>query len=150
MSDFDRNAATIDRAGRATSAVIDQGLRAYMLRVYNYMTLGLAITGLAALGIFMLSTTTDPALAGKVARAGAEVPAQIRGVIDRANAVTVFDLAAKRRDVTARIESVQHEIAAGGRKAMRRGQAEATYGSCDEGILASERAHAKGCWLVVW
>jgi FtsH-binding integral membrane protein len=79
MSNFDRNAATIDRAGRATSAVIDQGLRAYMLRVYNYMTLGLAITGLAALGIFMLSTTTDPALAGKVARAGAEVPAQIRG-----------------------------------------------------------------------
>ncbi len=80
MSDFDRNAATYGRAaGHAPSAVIDQGLRSYMLQVYNYMMLGLAITGFAALGIFMLSTTNDPALAGKVARAGATVPAQIRG-----------------------------------------------------------------------
>src|SRR5687768_6789341 len=72
------------------------------------------------------------------------MPAQIRGVIDRANAVTIFDLAAKRCDVPARIESAQHEIAAGGREAMRRGQAEATYGSGDEGILAGEWAHAGG------
>jgi FtsH-binding integral membrane protein len=34
-----------------------------MLRIYNYMVLGLAITGFAALGIYMLSVTTDPALA---------------------------------------------------------------------------------------
>ena len=74
------------------------------------------------------------------------MPAQIRGVIDRANAVMIFDLAAKRCDVTAPIESAQHEIAAGGREAVRRGQAEATHGSRDEGILASEWAHAKGCY----
>jgi FtsH-binding integral membrane protein len=80
MSDFDRNAATLGRtAGRAPSAVIDQGLRSYMLQVYNYMMLGLAITGFAALGIYMLSVTTDASLAAKVMRAGAEVPAQIRG-----------------------------------------------------------------------
>ena len=80
MSDFDRNAATFDRAGgRASSAVIDQGLRAYMLHVYNYMMIGLAITGFAALGVYMLSVTSDASLAAKVARAGAEVPAQIRG-----------------------------------------------------------------------
>ena len=80
MSDFDRNAATFDRAGgRATSAVIDQGLRSYMLHVYNYMMIGLAITGFAALGVYMLSVTADASLAAKVARAGAEVPAQIRG-----------------------------------------------------------------------
>jgi len=64
--------------------------------------------------------------------------------------VTIFDLAAKRRDVTALVESAQYEIAPGGRKAMSRGQAKATYRSGDEGILASERANAKGCWLVVW
>jgi len=29
-------------------AAIDEGLRAYMLRVYNYMTMGLALTGLVA------------------------------------------------------------------------------------------------------
>ena len=65
MSDFDRNAAA--QYGRpltrAEAAVVDEGLRAYMLRIYNYMVLGLAITGFAALGVYMLSVTNDPALA---------------------------------------------------------------------------------------
>jgi FtsH-binding integral membrane protein len=34
--------------GAADAAAIDVGLRAYMLRVYNYMLLGLALTGLTA------------------------------------------------------------------------------------------------------
>src|SRR4029077_16437117 len=65
MSDFDRNAAAAfgRPLTRAEAAVVDEGLRAYMLRIYNYMVLGLAITGVAALGIYMLSVTTDPALA---------------------------------------------------------------------------------------
>src|SRR6185295_17858813 len=66
MSDFDRNAATAQYGRpltRAEAAVVDEGLRAYMLRIYNYMVLGLAITGVAALGVYMLSVTTDPALA---------------------------------------------------------------------------------------
>ena len=64
MSDFDRNAAAAfgRPLTRAEAAVVDEGLRAYMLRIYNYMVLGLAITGLAALGIYMLSVTNDPAL----------------------------------------------------------------------------------------
>jgi uncharacterized protein len=33
---------------RADAGVIDEGLRAYMLRVYNYMAAGLAVTGLTA------------------------------------------------------------------------------------------------------
>ena len=37
-------------AGRATQTDIDQGLRSYMLRVYNYMALALGVTGVAALG----------------------------------------------------------------------------------------------------
>src|SRR5256714_8449292 len=66
MPAFDRNAATAQYGRpltRAEAAVVDEGLRAYMLRVYNYMVLGLAITGLAALGVYMLSVTNDPALA---------------------------------------------------------------------------------------
>jgi hypothetical protein len=39
---------------------IDEGLRTYMLRVYNYMTIGLVITAFAALGTVNLATTTDP------------------------------------------------------------------------------------------
>jgi FtsH-binding integral membrane protein len=50
-----------------------------MLRIYNYMVLGLAITGLAALGIYMLSITTDVSQAAKVMRGGSEVAARISG-----------------------------------------------------------------------
>ena len=43
-----------------TDAAIDEGLRAYMLQVYNYMAIGLAITGVAALLVFNLAVTGDP------------------------------------------------------------------------------------------
>ncbi len=78
MSDFDRNAAAAKWGRpltRAETTVIDAGLRAYMLRVYNYMVLGLAITGFAALGIYMLSITGD---AGSAARTASGAVAQIR------------------------------------------------------------------------
>jgi uncharacterized protein len=43
---------TYPRASAATSAaVLDVGLRAYMLRVYNWMTSGLALTGIVAYAI---------------------------------------------------------------------------------------------------
>uniref|UniRef100_A0A9E8CNL6 Bax inhibitor-1/YccA family protein n=1 Tax=Bosea sp. NBC_00436 TaxID=2969620 RepID=A0A9E8CNL6_9HYPH len=72
MSNFDRN-APVWGAGRAqqTSAVeMDQGLRSFMLGVYNNMTIGLAITGLAALAISMLAIagyTADGKIAGLTA-----------------------------------------------------------------------------------
>ncbi|MGE4219725.1 MAG: Bax inhibitor-1 family protein [Alphaproteobacteria bacterium] len=37
--------------GRAASAEIDAGLRSYMLRVYNTMALGVALTGIVALAV---------------------------------------------------------------------------------------------------
>jgi FtsH-binding integral membrane protein len=80
MSDFDRNAVA-GRFGKTVGreeAVVDQGLRSYMLQIYNYMVLGLAITGFAALGVYMLSITGDASAAAKVMRGGAEVAAQIR------------------------------------------------------------------------
>ncbi len=73
MSDFDRNATTAQYGRpltRAEADVVDAGLRAYMLRVYNYMVIGLVITGFAALGAYMLSVTDDPAAAAKVLRGG--------------------------------------------------------------------------------
>ena len=46
MSNFDRYASPRPGAGYARSGVaVDQGLRAYMIGVYNYMTLGLGVTG---------------------------------------------------------------------------------------------------------
>ncbi len=67
MSDLDRNyASPFGRAaGRTDAAAVDAGLRAYMLRIYNYMTIGLAITGLAALGVYMVSVA-DPSAADAI------------------------------------------------------------------------------------
>jgi FtsH-binding integral membrane protein len=42
-----------------SDAYIDQGLRTYMLRVYNLMAVGLVITGLAAWGAFSFAVTPD-------------------------------------------------------------------------------------------
>jgi FtsH-binding integral membrane protein len=73
MSDFNRDTTTAQYAqtfGQTGTIAVDEGLRAYMLRVYNYMVLGLAITGLAALGTYMLSVTTDPNLAAMKLRDG--------------------------------------------------------------------------------
>ena len=59
MSDFDRNIAA--RAGGAERAVaIDAGLRAYMIRVYNYMAAGVALTGVAAWATFNAAVVTGP------------------------------------------------------------------------------------------
>ena len=61
MSDYRTTPAA--RYGQTAGVAVDQGLRAYMLRVYNYMAIGLAITGVAAWFIYTQSVTTDPALA---------------------------------------------------------------------------------------
>jgi uncharacterized protein len=62
MSDFDRNYATATRGvGAGRAAVIDAGLRAYMIRVYNYMAMGVALTGVVAWFTFQAAVTTNPA-----------------------------------------------------------------------------------------
>ncbi|RBP04030.1 hypothetical protein DFR50_1412 [Roseiarcus fermentans] len=59
MSDYDRYANPRTGAGYARSgAVVDEGLRAYMIGVYNYMTLGLGVTGLAAWLAFQFGTVS--------------------------------------------------------------------------------------------
>lgn len=45
---------------RAGAPAIDQGLRAFMLAVYNYMTIGVALTGLVSLGAFAMATSGTP------------------------------------------------------------------------------------------
>jgi FtsH-binding integral membrane protein len=46
MSDYDRNVAAFP--GAARTVAVDAGLRAHMLRVYNYMAGGVALTGVVA------------------------------------------------------------------------------------------------------
>ncbi|MCC2112893.1 MAG: Bax inhibitor-1 family protein, partial [Hyphomicrobiales bacterium] len=45
---------------RVGADTIDQGLRSYMLTVYNYMAIALALSGLAAIGGYMMAVTADP------------------------------------------------------------------------------------------
>ena len=60
MSDFDRNYAAARRSVGADRAVaIDQGLRAYMIRIYNYMAMGVALTGVVSW--FTIPATLDAA-----------------------------------------------------------------------------------------
>jgi FtsH-binding integral membrane protein len=62
MSDYDRYANTRLGAGLARSGVaVDQGLRTYMIGVYNYMTLGLGVTGLVAWLAFQFGTVQTEA-----------------------------------------------------------------------------------------
>ena len=42
-----------------STVVMDEGLRAYMLKVYNYMATGVLLTGIIALITFKMSVVTD-------------------------------------------------------------------------------------------
>ncbi len=55
MSDIDRRYAQGTTVGRTEAGADDQGLRAYMLRVYNYMASGVAITGVVAYLVYAMS-----------------------------------------------------------------------------------------------
>ena len=61
MADLDRRYAQGTTVGRAETGVIDQGLRAYMLRVYNYMGIGVAITGVVAYLTFAMAVVNTDA-----------------------------------------------------------------------------------------
>lgn len=49
MSDFDRNYSAVRGFGADRAVAIDQGLRAHMIRVYNYMAVSVAITGVVSM-----------------------------------------------------------------------------------------------------
>jgi FtsH-binding integral membrane protein len=68
MSNFDRNYATATRVGAGRAAEIDAGLRAYMIRVYNYMAVGVALTGVAAWLAYQLAGGDAIVFAGGAAR----------------------------------------------------------------------------------
>jgi hypothetical protein len=60
MANYDNQPARFGASVGGAVSAIDEGLRAHMLRVYNYMMIGLALTGLFAYGTYSLATTSDP------------------------------------------------------------------------------------------
>ena len=61
MSDFDRNIAARQGFGAGQAAAIDAGLRAYMIRIYNYMAAGVALTGVVSYLTFNAAAVTNEA-----------------------------------------------------------------------------------------
>jgi FtsH-binding integral membrane protein len=57
MADLRNYQARVATAGSRADAAIDEGLRAYMLKVYNLMALGLVITGVVAYGAFTMAVS---------------------------------------------------------------------------------------------
>ena len=47
------------KEAKQTTVVMDEGLRAYMLKVYNYMATGVLLTGIVALLTFKMSVVTN-------------------------------------------------------------------------------------------
>jgi FtsH-binding integral membrane protein len=59
MSDFDRNYAATRGVGAGRAVEIDAGLRAYMIRVYNYMGMGVALTGIVSWFTYQAAVLTN-------------------------------------------------------------------------------------------
>ena len=79
--------AQIDRRYREGSGAVvreagyvDEGLRSYMLGVYNYMAAGVALTGVVAYALFAFLTTSDPSQAVATLRNGVMLTASGKAV----------------------------------------------------------------------
>ena len=57
--DFNRDNILNKTTTSQKAVVMDEGLRAYMLKVYNYMSTGVLLTGIVALITFKMSVVTS-------------------------------------------------------------------------------------------
>ena len=64
--DFNRDNILNKTTTAKQTVVMDEGLRAYMLKVYNYMATGVLLTGIIALLSFKMSVVTDPSQDGAI------------------------------------------------------------------------------------
>jgi uncharacterized protein len=61
MSNFDRNYASLRGVATDRAVAYDMGLRAHMIRVYNYMGGGVALTGIVAWLTYQMAVVTNAA-----------------------------------------------------------------------------------------
>jgi uncharacterized protein len=61
MADYDSSRAYAPSRSGAEALAYDEGLRSYMVRVYNYMGIGLVLTGIVAYAFYTMATTTNSA-----------------------------------------------------------------------------------------
>jgi FtsH-binding integral membrane protein len=77
MQPYQQNRTAWGTTAARTQVEVDQGLRAFMLGIYNNMVLGLAVSALVALGINMMAVTANTAdayrnAAGQAVRMGGQ------------------------------------------------------------------------------
>ena len=105
MSDYDRFGSARVGAGvaRSGAGAIDQGLRSYMLGVYNYMTLGLGATGVVAYFAYKGAVVEDAAgrITGLTSFGDAIFHSPLRWLIIFAPLLVVFGLSAGRDRLSA-------------------------------------------------
>jgi len=105
MSDYDRFTSARPSAGvaRSRAGAIDQGLRAYMLGVYNYMTLGLGLTGLVAFVAYKAAVVESASghIVGLTGFGEAIYASALRWVVIFAPLLVVFGLSAGRDRMSA-------------------------------------------------
>ena len=70
MSQYDNQYAA-STSGAQRGAVVDEGLRSYMLTVYNYMAAGVALTGIVAYLLFTQAVVVTPDGAKQLTQFGA-------------------------------------------------------------------------------
>jgi uncharacterized protein len=92
MADHDRHYATAAQTGARARVGIDEGLRAFMLGVYNNMALGLAFTGIVAL--FSISMAIDSATGTLTSFGHAIYVSPLKWVVIFAPLAFVFGLSA--------------------------------------------------------
>ena len=103
MADFDRFGTARHGVGtaRTEAGVIDQGLRSYMLSVYNYMAIGLAVTGMVAIGTFLVAVTRDASGAVALTQIGQAIyMSPLKWVVMLAPLGMVFFLSARMNSMT--------------------------------------------------
>ncbi len=102
MSNFDRFASPRAGVGRS-GAVIDQGLRTYMIGVYNHMTLGLGLTGLVAFAAYKLGVVESASghIAGLTSFGEAIYVSPLRWLVIFAPLGLVFAISAGRNSMSA-------------------------------------------------
>ncbi len=69
MAQYDRYARPAGGVARDVGRM-DEGLRSFMLGVYNYMMLAVALSGAVAYGLYTQMVTTDPAMAAATIKGG--------------------------------------------------------------------------------
>jgi uncharacterized protein len=103
MADYDSSRAYAPSRSSAQTLAYDEGLRSYMVRVYNYMGIGLVLTGIVAYAFYTMATTANPSEAVATLRNGVMLTALgkaiyvswIRWIIAFSPLVVVFLFAAR-------------------------------------------------------